>query len=279
MIEDFAKYGYVGIFCAIIATGFGLPMPEELPVLFSGVLVGHGDTLAPGMTELPPDRLRWWIMLPVVIAAVVVGDGLLYGVGRLWGPRLLSNPWVQRKILSPEKRAVIEKNFQERGVMILLTARLTPGIRTPIFLMAGVLRVSFTRFLLADGLYAIPGVMVMFWLAYFLTDQVLDVFHRIEQYKQLVVVGVLSAAAGVILYKLFVDRRVTTGEKKDVPMIVKPVEKVTEVVEHAVEKAYDKVVHRHHDEKPPEAEAKPPEPSANGAAHADAPTKEGTVQP
>jgi membrane protein DedA with SNARE-associated domain len=286
MIEDFAKYGYVGIFCAIIATGFGLPMPEELPVLFSGVLVGHGDTLTPGMTALPPDRLRWWIMLPVVIAAVVVGDGLLYGVGRLWGPRLLGNPWVQRKILSPEKRAVIEKNFQERGVMILLTARLTPGIRTPIFLMAGVLRVSFTRFLLADGLYAIPGVMAMFWLAYFLTDQVLDVFHRIEQYKQLVVVGVLSAAAGVILYKLFVDRRVTTGESKDVPMIVKPVEKVTEAVEHVVEKAYDKVVHRHHDEKPPEeakppeGEEKPPEPSANGAAHAeDAPAKEEPVQP
>ena len=93
MIEDFAKYGYVGIFCAIIATGFGLPMPEELPVLFSGVLVGHADTLTPGMTELPPDRLRWWIMLPVVILAVVVGDGLLYGVGRLWGPRLLGNAW------------------------------------------------------------------------------------------------------------------------------------------------------------------------------------------
>lgn len=266
MIEDFAKYGYVGIFAAIIATGFGLPMPEELPVLFSGVLVGHADTLAPGMAALPPDRLRWWIMLPVVILAIVVGDGLLYAVGRRWGHILLEKEWVKRKLIKPETRALIEKNFQERGVMILLTARLTPGIRTPIFFMAGHYRVSFTKFLLADGLYAVPGVMVMFWLAYFLTDQVLDVFHRIEHYKQLVAFGILSAVAGVILYRLFIDRRVTTGESKDVPMIVKPVEKVTEAVEHVVEKAYDKVVHRHHDEKPPD-EAKPPEPSANGAAH------------
>ncbi len=249
MIESFSKYGYIGIFSAIIATGFGLPMPEELPVLTSGILVGHENTLKPGMKELPPDRLRWWIMLPVVITAVVVGDGLLYGVGRLWGHRLLDNAWVKRKILSPEKRAVIEKNFQERGVMILLTARLTPGIRTPIFLMAGILRVSFTRFLIADALYAVPGVMVMFWLAYFLTDQVLDVFHRIEEYRQLLVFGILCAVGGVILYRLLINRRVTTGDEKDVPMLAKPVERVTEAVEHVVEKAYDVVLHRSHEEK------------------------------
>lgn len=275
MIESFAKYGYVGIFGAIIATGFGLPMPEELPVLFSGVLVGHADTLAPGMNELPPDRLRWWIMLPVVIVAVVVGDGLLYGVGRLWGQRLLNNSWVQRKIVSPEKRAVIEKNFQERGVMILLTARLTPGIRTPIFLMAGMLRVSFTRFLIADALYAVPGVMVMFWLAYFLTDQVLDVFHRIEQYKQLLAFGILCAVGGVVLYRLFIDRRVTTGESKDVPMIVKPVEKVTEAVEHVVEKAFDKVVHLGHGEAKAEEKPKAEEPAKVDAAKAE-PAKQTT---
>lgn len=254
MIDSFTKYGYVGIFCAIIATGFGLPMPEELPVLTSGVLVGHADTLKPGMQELPPDRLRWWIMLPIVVLAVVVGDGLLYGVGRLWGHRLLDNPWVKRKLVSPEKRAIIEKNFQERGVMILLTARLTPGIRTPIFLMAGILRVSFTRFLIADGLYAIPGVMVMFWLAYFLTDQVLAVFHKIEEYRQLLAFGILCAIGGVVLYRLLINRRVATGESRDVPMIVKPVEKVTEAVEHAVEKAFDAVVHLGHGEDKPKSE-------------------------
>ncbi|MBL8865862.1 MAG: DedA family protein [Gemmataceae bacterium] len=262
MIESFAKYGYVGIFSAIIATGFGLPMPEELPVLFSGVLVGHADTMKPGMTELPPERLRWWIMLPVVIVAIVVGDGLLYGVGRWWGHKLFEAAWVKRRILTPETRAIIEKNLQERGIMVLLTARLTPGIRTPIFLMAGHYRVSFTKFLIADGLYAIPGVMVMFWLAYFLTDQVLEVFHKIEQYRQLLVFGILCAVGGVILYRLLINRRVTTGESKDVPMIVRPVEKVTEAMEHAVEKAFDAVVHMGHAEEKPKAEgSKPPESS------------------
>lgn len=270
MIEYFSRFGYVGIFAAIILTGFGLPMPEELPVLFSGVLIGHADTPGPDGL-LDPNRLRWWVMIPVVIVAIVTGDGLLYAVGRRWGHKLFENGWVKRRILTPETRAVIEKNFQDRGVMVLLTARLTPGIRTPIFLMAGHYRVSFAKFLLADGLYAVPGVMVMFWLSYFLTDQVLEVFHKIEHYKQLVVFGILSAAVGAILYKLLAERKTATGSPKEVPMLAKPVEKVTEAVEHVVEKAatkaYDVVVHRGHHDKPPDDE-KPPEPSANGTAHA-----------
>jgi len=181
MLANFSDYGYLGVFAALLASGFGFPIPEELPVLTAGVLVGHGDT-----------SLRWWVMIPVCILGVVLGDGALYTAGRVYGPRILANPWVQRRLITPEKRAVIEKNFRDRGVMILMTARLTPGIRTPIFMMAGVLRVPFGRFLLADGLYALPGVNILFWLAYSLTDQVLDAFHKVEPYRPLILVGVLS---------------------------------------------------------------------------------------
>lgn len=259
MLDSFIAYGYVGVFAALIAAGFGLPIPEELPVLTAGVLCGHADT-----------TLQWMIMLPVCIVGVVVGDGIIYTIGRVWGPRLLDNAWVQRKLVPPEKRAKIEKNFHDRGVLILLTARLTPGIRTPIFLMAGILRVPLARFLLADGLYAIPGVTTLFFLAYFLTDQVLEVFHRIDQYKPLLVVGVLSAVAGVIAYRFFTTRSVTTGAHSEVPYLNRPMEKVTEVATHAVEvtvektlhameKTIEAVAHRSHPDKPvepPPAEVK-----------------------
>jgi membrane protein DedA with SNARE-associated domain len=232
----FVEYGYVGVFAALICSGFGLPIPEELPVLTAGVLCGHADTLAEGKTALDPDRLHWYVMLPVCILGVVIGDGILYGIGRVWGPRLLESQWVQRKLLPPDKRAKIEKNFHDRGVLILLTARVTPGIRSPIFLMAGVLRVPLARFLLADGLYAVPGVSTMFFLAYFLTDQVLEVFNAVDRYRPLVIVGVLSAIAGVFLYRFLGSRRVTTGAHSEVPLLNRPVEMVTEAATHAVEK-------------------------------------------
>ena len=255
-MDTFAQYGYLGVFAALMASGFGFPIPEELPILTAGGLVGHADTLAPGETLLNPQRLRWWIMVPVCILGVVVGDGALYGIGRVWGPRILANAWVRRRV-PPDKQAAIEKNFHDRGIMILLTARLTPGIRTPIFLMAGVLRVPMGRFLLADGLYAIPGVNIMFWLSYFLFDQVMEAYHAAERYRAIAMIGVLSAVIGVVLYRILTNRKAVTGSSADVPLYNKPVEMVTEVTEMAMEKALkktiDAVTNRGGAEKPPEA--------------------------
>ncbi len=235
MLQNFSEYGYLGIFLALLASGFGFPIPEELPVITAGILVGHEDT-----------TLRWWIMLPVCILGVVIGDGVLYGIGRFWGTKILNLGWVQRNVVPPEKRAEIEKNLHDRGIAVLLGARLLPGIRTPIFIMAGVLRVPFTRFLIADGIYAIPGVNLLFWLAYMLTDQVLVIFKVINAYRPLVVVSVLSAIAGALVQKYVLNRRVSTGSPPEVPKLIS---KPAEVVAHAVGAAVEKVTHRHHLEK------------------------------
>jgi membrane protein DedA with SNARE-associated domain len=232
MFKHFEEYGYLGIFTALIASGLGLPIPEEVPVLTAGALAGHEDT-----------PFKWYIMLPVVITGVVIGDGFLYGLGRLWGARFLDSAWVRRRIVTPEKRAKIEKNFHERGIAVLLGARLLPGIRTPIFIIAGALRVPLGRFLLADGLYAIPGVNLLFWLAYLLTDQVVEIVKKLEQYRPLVVVLVLSGVVGALIQKYAFNRKVSTGDPPHVPQIIS---RPAEAVVHVVEKAAEAVVHAAH---------------------------------
>jgi membrane protein DedA with SNARE-associated domain len=240
MLEHFDQYGYLGVFLALLASGLGFPIPEELPVITAGIMVGHEGT-----------TLRWYYMLPVVIAGVVIGDGFLYLIGRVWGRRLLESRWVQRR-LPPEKREQIEKNFHDRGIMVLLGARLLPGIRTPIFIMAGVLRVPLGRFLLADGLYAIPGVNLLFWVSYMLTDQVLVIFNQINQYKPVVFSHLLAGLAGALIYRFVLVRRVSTGDATRVPPIIA---KPAEAVAHAVEAVADKVSHvvHPHADKPAEA--------------------------
>jgi membrane protein DedA with SNARE-associated domain len=237
MLEHFDEYGYQGVFLALLAAGFGFPIPEELPVLTAGILVGHEDT-----------KLNWYIMLPVVMAGVVIGDGVLYAAGRLWGRRLLNIGFIRRNLVPLDKQEQIEKNFAERGIWVLLGARLLPGIRTPIFIMAGVLKVPLGRFLLADAIYAIPLANILFWLAYFLTDQVLVIFNRINEYKPLVVVAVLSAVVGALIQKYVLSRPVSTGEAPHVPKIIaKPAVAVGHAVERAVERAVEKVTGRHHE--------------------------------
>ena len=258
---EFEQYGYLGIFLALVVSGLGFPLPEELPVITAGILVGHQDS-----------PLKWYIMLPVVILGVVISDGFLYGMGRLCGEWLLTRGWVQRNLVTPEKRAQIEKNFHDRGIAVLLGARLLPGIRSPMFILAGVMRVPLGRFLLADGLYAIPGVNLLFWLSYFLTDQIMEIYKKLEAYRPLVVVAILSGIAGALIQKYVFSRKVSTGDATQVPRVIaKPVE----VVAHAVERAAGAVVHvahRHHD-KPPEGATTPADPSANGApaAHVEPP--------
>ena len=103
--------------------------------------------------------------------------------------------------------------------------------------------------------------LLLFWLAYMLTDQVVEVYKRIEQYQQLAVVVILSVVAGAILYRFLFTKKVSTGEPPP-PIIAKPAEAVVHAVEKAVEKVAH-VVHPHHD-KPPESasggEAIPAEP-------------------
>jgi len=112
---------------------------------------------------------------------------------------------------------------------------------------------------------------------------VIEIFHRVEQYRPLIIVGVLSAVIGVILYRFFVYRtQVATGDRTDLPMYAKPVEKVTQAIENVAERALDKMEHAvghaiekvTHHRQPDEAGQKPSgempkvstEPSANGAA-------------
>ena len=248
MLEHFDQYGYVGVFFALLAAGFGFPIPEELPVLTAGIMVGHEDT-----------TLRWYYMLPVVIAGVVIGDGVLYGAGRIWGRHVLDIGFV-RRLIPLENQEKIEKNFAEHGIWVLLGARMLPGIRTPVFIMAGVLRVPMGRFLMADAIYAIPLVNLLFWLSYFLTDQVLEIFKKVNEYRLPIISHLLAGCVGALLYKYVFARHVSTGEPPHMPAIIsKPAVAVGHAVEKAVEKAVETVTGRHHD-KPHE------EPPSEGAA-------------
>jgi membrane protein DedA with SNARE-associated domain len=211
MPDAAALYIYLGVFLALVAAGLGAPIPEEIPVVTAGALIGHAAT--------DPDiHLRWWIMLPVCILGVVISDGLLYGIGRLWGPRLLENRWVAR-MLPAAKRHHIERNFRQYGVLVLLFARFLPAIRSPIFITAGMMRVSLSRFLLADGLYAIPGVSLLFVLAYHFTDEFKRLVDRAEKVRSFVVVFLIAGVAAFLVYHFF-RQPVVTGDPRELAPFV-----------------------------------------------------------
>lgn len=239
-------YVYLGVFAALVAAGVGFPMPEEIPIVTAGAWAGHA-------AQDPESSLHWWILLPLCILGVVISDMLLYLLGRVFGLGLLRFPFVAR-ILPPERLQHIQGNFRRYGVLILLFARFLPGFRSPIFLTAGIMRLSWRRFLLADGLYAIPGVSLLFFLAYWFTDQFRDLVTRAEEdlsrIRPLLVVAAILGI-GIYLVVQFLRHPVHTGDPEELPLIGDQV--AASIKDHAAEEDGWKGTPRPYAEKAPSA--------------------------
>jgi membrane protein DedA with SNARE-associated domain len=176
------EFTYVGIFIALFLGGIGVPLPEEVPILTSGVLAHEAV-------------VRWWVALPLCIVGVLSGDVVLYWVGRHWGERVLN--WrLVRRVLSPERERTLKEAYHRHGVKIIFTARHVIGLRAAAFLTAGIVRIPFLRFLAADAAAAMIGVPTSFGLAYFFTDrlhQILADVRRVERWGLLLGLAALAA--------------------------------------------------------------------------------------
>ncbi len=206
---------------------------------------------------LPPShkiRVRWWILLPACILGVVLADVFLYGMGRFWGDRLLQRRWMAR-IVPPERRRRIEDNFHHYGVGILVLGRLMPGIRAPLFLTAGSMRLPLARFLFADGLGAVVGNSFFFFLGFWLGDSVKTLIERAEErLKPILIIVAVGLLVAYLLWH-FSRHPVSTGDPQEVPLIG------SQVASH-MEHADSSADHRPACEKPAEKKAPTPEDSA-----------------
>ena len=228
MQEFIDSWGYLGVFLSILATGLGFPMPEELPIVLGGAMGAR-------------DRVYVWIMLPVCIVGVIIGDSFLYLIGRFWGTKLVELPFIRNKLLPPDRLAKIADNFQKYGVTVLLFARFTPGIRAPIFLTAGITKMPIVNFLVADAIYAVPGVSLLFFLGYWFTDTIIELIEAESRYvKPILVLVVLSGIGLYVVYRIW-RKPVVTGNPAEMPPIVGP---VTTKIEKVAENMADKVLHR-----------------------------------
>src|SRR4030095_13129099 len=91
------------------------------------------------------------------------------------------------------------------------TARHVMGLRAAAFLTAGIARVSFWKFVVADAGAAVLGVPVGVCLGYFFTDQIEAIMadvHRAERWLGLAVLLALAAMLVVGVWRW--NRRVGT---------------------------------------------------------------------
>jgi membrane protein DedA with SNARE-associated domain len=191
----FAHGSYMLIFVVLVLTGAGLPMPEEVPIIVAGVLSAND----------PPTMIPWVAFL-VCLAGAVIGDCIMYFLGYHFGRGLLKDHRWWARLLTPEREAKIEEQFRIHGLGVFFVARFLVGVRGPVYLTAGILRVSFRRFLVIDLLCAAVVVGTVFGLSYLFGSQIQN-WIKVGQIFLTVAVVLLVLAIGVFLWRRHLKKK------------------------------------------------------------------------
>jgi len=210
--EDVAALQAAGLLAVNPQGGF----PGGLPwATLGGAGPAVGPQIVPAGDTL---HVRWWVMLPVCIAGVILSDIILFSLGWWGGDRLMKSRWMTH-LLPSHRRRRTEENFHRYGVSILVFGRLVPGIRAPLFLTAGSMRLPLPRFLLADGLGAVVGNSFFFFLGYWFGDSVKTLIENAEERLKPILILAVIGLVVVYLLRLFLRHPVSTGDPAEVPLI------------------------------------------------------------
>lgn len=184
------------IYCTIVgillACGMGVPVPEDITLIVAGLLAAS-------------EKISLLGAMIAGLAGVLVGDSLLFMLGRKFGKRVFSLPGL-RSVFTPARVAGAERRVRKHGPFICFVARFLPGVRSAVFAMSGALGVRRSTFLLLDGLAAMLSVPLWVYAGYWFGNNFDDAIGgALTMAKQLQfyifsLLGILIAA--YIAYKI-----------------------------------------------------------------------------
>jgi membrane protein DedA with SNARE-associated domain len=186
MFAGLEAYGYVGIIVYMILTGCGLPTPEEVAIIGAGVASAAG-------------QLDWRLSLASLLIGALAGDCVMYFIGYHFGQRLLQKNRLWNRLITPEREKRVEVLLAQHGVKVLLGARFLPGIRGPMYITAGILKVPFKRFVVADLFCASLVVSIFFGLSYLYGGHVVRAIREGEGWLTTIVLTVAVIVGGIAL--------------------------------------------------------------------------------
>ena len=200
MVETTAfihHFPYLGLFTLLVLGTLGLPFPEDGILLLSGFLIAH-HVIKPLPAFL------------VVYLGLLMTDFLLYLAGKKYGRRLVEHKRFQ-KILTANRLAKLEEKFKRWGALVVFFGRHLLGLRAQIFLVAGVMRMPWKKFLIVDATSALLTITLWGGLGYVGGNSIQTLKRDITNIEQIVMVVLAILLGSVLLFKYFKKRRNRLG--------------------------------------------------------------------
>ncbi len=184
---------YLGIFLALMAAGFGVPIPEDIPLLTAGYLCHLG-------------KARLAFMIPLTMVGVLGCDMVLFGIGRRFGDHVLEHRWTARLFRQATLTAT-KARFHDHGVKIIFAARFMPGARAVLFVSAGIVGIPWWKFLLTDGSAALISVPTLVFLGWYFGEKSEALLTQVRHAEHYIAAGIIVATVAAIAFEVYRGRR------------------------------------------------------------------------
>ena len=187
------NHGYLLLFVYVLVVSLGLPIPVDPLFLLMGAQAGD-------------HRYSFFLALLVSMSPALLGDVLWYQIGKYRGRSVLS--LLCKLSLEPDTCVrKTESAFSSRGSDALLFAKFVPGMSLVSVTLAGISRMPFWRFLLADAagcaLWA-GAYLLLGWMFHKQVDKIIELLGLYGRRAGLVIVSLLAL---YLAYKYFQRRR------------------------------------------------------------------------
>jgi membrane protein DedA with SNARE-associated domain len=188
-----AHHGYLVVFLVVLAEAIDIPVPAAVALVAGGAAAAAHSLRLPGV-------------LAVAVIAMLIGDSLMFILGRYMGWALLA--LLCKISINPETCILRSaESFYKRGKTTVVIAKFVPGVNTMAPPLAGSMKMPYEQFLWLDGTGATLYTVAYAMLGYFFRDFVASITRGFRTAGHVVALVVLSALAGYFGYRFWLYRK------------------------------------------------------------------------
>lgn len=189
------------VFC-LVATGFGLPTPEDIWLM----LAGFTTWLSTG------GEFVWYQFLGVLLLcsfANVSGDLVAWYMGYRWGLGVRDRFKFVKRAITDKRLARVQGWFDNYGLWAVFFGRLVAGVRFVTFVMAGTMKVKWWKFALVDFSACLASIPVWLTLGVLIAEHGREYANELSNKvsTSVLVGGLVLLVMVVLFYKIRNARR------------------------------------------------------------------------
>lgn len=155
LVAQYGPWIYVILFLIIFC---------ETGLVVTPVLPGDSLLFAVGALAARPDGLNFWIVVSSLIVAAILGDSVNYWIGYFLGEKL------QKKfprLIKPEHIRKTHDFYERYGGKTIIIARFVPIVRTFAPFVAGIGKMTYSRFMMFNVSGALLWILLLVPAGYF----------------------------------------------------------------------------------------------------------------